>query len=85
MIKINFAAYRDKVNACWLGKNIGGTMGTPYESTREHLGDEMKNLLAETEFVVRAGDLVDAKNRIVLEVECDGRPTVLYCPVTLIG
>lgn len=44
-----------------------------------------KNLLAETEFVVRAGDLVDAKNRIVLEVECDGRPTVLYCPVTLIG
>jgi len=23
--------YRDKVYACWLGKNIGGTLGTPWE------------------------------------------------------
>ena len=23
--------YRDKVYACWLGKNIGGTLGAPYE------------------------------------------------------
>jgi ADP-ribosylglycohydrolase len=23
--------YRDKVYACWLGKNIGGTLGTPFE------------------------------------------------------
>ena len=26
--------YRDKVRACWLGKNIGGSLGTPYESRR---------------------------------------------------
>ncbi len=26
--------YRDKVYACWIGKNIGGTMGTPYEGSR---------------------------------------------------
>lgn len=25
--------YRDKVYACWIGKNIGGTMGTPYEGS----------------------------------------------------
>lgn len=31
MIKINKELYRDKVHACWIGKNIGGTMGTPYE------------------------------------------------------
>ena len=30
-IKINKKLYRDKVYACWLGKNIGGTMGTPFE------------------------------------------------------
>lgn len=30
-IKINRKLYRDKVYACWLGKNIGGTMGTPFE------------------------------------------------------
>ncbi|MCJ7751625.1 MAG: ADP-ribosylglycohydrolase family protein, partial [Armatimonadetes bacterium] len=23
--------YRDRVQACWLGKNIGGTLGTPFE------------------------------------------------------
>ena len=36
-MKLNFNTYRDKVYACWLGKNIGGTMGTPYEGRREML------------------------------------------------
>lgn len=26
--------YRDKVQACWMGKNIGGTLGTPFECRR---------------------------------------------------
>jgi ADP-ribosylglycohydrolase len=26
--------YRDKVYACWLGKNIGGTLGAPYETKK---------------------------------------------------
>ena len=36
-MKINFVAYKDKVQACWIGKNIGGTIGTPYEGQRELL------------------------------------------------
>lgn len=28
---------RNRIHACWLGKNIGGTMGTPFEGTRELL------------------------------------------------
>ena len=35
MITLNRAALRDKIYACWIGKNIGGTMGTPYEGRRE--------------------------------------------------
>ena len=31
MIKFNRATMRDKVYACWLGKNIGGTIGGPFE------------------------------------------------------
>ena len=27
--------YHDKVFACWLGKNIGGTLGAPYEGRKE--------------------------------------------------
>ena len=34
-VKLNKAAYADKVYACWIGKNIGGTMGTPYEGQKE--------------------------------------------------
>ncbi len=34
-MKLNFDKYKDKVYACWIGKNIGGTMGTPYEGKRE--------------------------------------------------
>lgn len=36
-MKLNYSTYRDKVYACWIGKNIGGTMGTPYEGKREML------------------------------------------------
>lgn len=36
-IKLNAAEFRDKVYACWIGKNIGGTMGGPYECTKEYL------------------------------------------------
>ena len=30
-LAINDAEFRDKVYACWLGKNIGGTLGMPFE------------------------------------------------------
>lgn len=36
-INLNMEAYRDKVFACWIGKNIGGTMGGPFECKREIL------------------------------------------------
>lgn len=37
MIKLDFREYFDKVHACWIGKNIGGTLGAPYEGTHEYL------------------------------------------------
>jgi hypothetical protein len=36
-ITISEQEYRDKVYACWLGKNIGGTLGAPYEGRKEVL------------------------------------------------
>ena len=36
-MKLNFETYKDKVYACWIGKNIGGTMGAPYEGVRSTL------------------------------------------------
>ena len=30
--------YRDRVYACWLGKNIGGTLGAPFESVKTFNG-----------------------------------------------
>lgn len=34
MLNINKAELRDKVYACWLGKNLGGTLGGPFECRR---------------------------------------------------
>ena len=34
-MELNATLFQDKVYACWIGKNIGGTMGTPYEGQRE--------------------------------------------------
>lgn len=33
MIKFNYDTLRDRIHACWVGKNIGGTMGAPYEGS----------------------------------------------------
>lgn len=35
--KLNFEKFKDKVRACWLGKNIGGTLGAPYEGIQAAL------------------------------------------------
>ncbi|MBO5904310.1 MAG: ADP-ribosylglycohydrolase family protein [Clostridia bacterium] len=35
MPKYNRAEMRDKIYACWMGKNIGGTLGTPYEGQQK--------------------------------------------------
>ena len=37
---INKEVYMDKVHAAWIGKSIGGTIGTPYEGTKEFLDIE---------------------------------------------
>lgn len=33
MATLSMAEYRDKVRGCWLGKNIGGTLGAPFEGS----------------------------------------------------
>ena len=54
-MKLNFDAYRDKVYACWIGKNIGGTMGGPYEGTHEIL--DIKGYKTEANVVLPNDDL----------------------------
>ncbi|MEI6915544.1 MAG: ADP-ribosylglycohydrolase family protein [Armatimonadota bacterium] len=39
-VTISKDEYIDKVYACWLGKSIGGTLGTPYEGQTEKLNLE---------------------------------------------
>lgn len=34
-VLLNEGEFRDRVFACWLGKNIGGTLGMPFEGQRE--------------------------------------------------
>ena len=34
-MKLNRQDYRDKVLGCWMGKNIGGTLGAPFEWQRQ--------------------------------------------------
>jgi len=48
MVKMNRDQIRDKIHACWIGKNIGGTIGTPYEGRQE--------LLEVTGFASRKGE-----------------------------
>lgn len=49
-MKLNFKEYKDKVYACWLGKNMGGTIGAPYEGKRE--------VLSVTGFATKKGEVL---------------------------
>ena len=55
MIKINRTELRDKITACWIGKNIGGTIGAPYEWTQEIL--DLKGFSTEEGEVLPNDDL----------------------------
>lgn len=35
MKTLDFETYRDKVRGCWVGKNIGGVLGAPFEGLRQ--------------------------------------------------
>ena len=35
LVTLNEAEFRDRVYACWLGKNIGGTLGMPFEGKKQ--------------------------------------------------
>lgn len=65
-MKINFNEYRDKVYACWIGKNIGGTMGTPYEGSRQF--NDIKGFVTE-EGVILPNDDLDLQLVWLLAVE----------------
>ncbi len=54
-MKLNYEEYKDKVYACWLGKNIGGTMGTPFEGIRST--QDIKGFTTEEGVVLPNDDL----------------------------
>lgn len=56
MIKLNKKELEDKIHACWIGKNIGGTMGGPFEGRKEIL--DIKGFTT-PENVVLANDDLD--------------------------
>lgn len=55
MITFNNADLKDRVYACWVGKNVGGTMGTPYEGKRDLL--DIKGFVTEPGVVLPNDDL----------------------------
>ena len=54
-MKLNVSTYLDKMYACWIGKNIGGTMGTPYESSRQM--NDIQGFVTEANVVLPNDDL----------------------------
>ena len=47
--------------------------------------DLFNNMFTTVDFVIHAGENIKARNRVLLEVTCMGRPTPLYVPVILLG
>ena len=43
------------------------------------------NAITELDFKITAPENIEAKNRLVLEISADGRPTVAYIPIVILG
>ena len=88
-IKLNYERYCDCVRACRVAKNIGGTMGGPYERKRETFdiqgfstppGKPRPNADPDLQLVW----LHAVETRVILEIEAEGRPNPLYISIILI-
>ena len=51
-MKLNKQDYLDKLYACWIGKNIGGTLGAPFEGTHDFFGLKISCLFLLTEIFI---------------------------------
>ena len=41
--------------------------------------------MVSTEYTITAGEKVDFKNKVVLEITCDGRSEIAYVPMVFLG
>lgn len=55
VLKINEKEIRDKIYACWCGKNIGGTLGAPYEGKAQLF--DVKDFVSEKGKIIPNDDL----------------------------
>jgi len=69
MARLNREEYRSKGLGCWLGKNVGGTLGDPVVLEYELTCDQVTRTM----------------NRAVFEITSEGRPTVMLVPITLLN
>lgn len=66
--------------------DVKDLIGWDDDSHGKLTGEELfDGILANGEFVIKAGENVEAVNRIVLEASCVGRPMPLYVPISILG
>ena len=69
---LDFKTYRDKINGCWAGKNIGGVLGAPFEGLRQ-FNDDVKFYVQDLTMGPPANDDLDLQIVWLAAVECYGR------------
>ena len=58
--------------------------GWTYSGKRDIQVKHMGNI-AVGEYRIKAGDTVDAKNRVIIEITCDGHADVTLIPLLILG
>ena len=105
-MKLNYSEYKDKVYACWVGKNIGDAYdkmielaenaGKVSSSLKPYSVYEENLLMAKSfnthsdgsvdaDYGIKAGEVVNLENRIVLEIFTSGRCIPIYISFPLFG
>ena len=76
-------AFYNVIVRWWLpeGFTVEGKRTVVLEHNTSHHREPQKDV----HVVVKAGECVEAINRVVLEVTADGRPTTCYVPLQLLG
>lgn len=66
--------------------NVSNAMFWDVDCTPRRTEEDLfNNMFSNMEFTIHAGENVKARNRLLLEVTCIGRPTPLYVPIIILG
>ena len=69
----------------WIMPEGFSVVSGDYTAQIPHRTPHTLDFCSEAEFVIKSSEMIQPVNKLILEVTAEGRPTIMYIPITLLG